>query len=68
MLVKALLWAIFATLLIGLTRQEFVHRYGKNVYEVRLELAMQLYLHGESPKDAFDKADQFIEYLKTQER
>jgi hypothetical protein len=68
MLVKALLWAIFATLLIGLTRQEFVHQYGRNVYEVRLEIAMQLYVNGKSPKDAFTEADQFIEYLKTQER
>jgi hypothetical protein len=68
MLVKALLWAIFATLLIGLTRQQFVHRYDKSVYEVRLELAMQFYVNGKSPKDAFIEADQFIEYLKTQEQ
>ena len=68
MLVKALLWAIFGTLLIGLTRQEFVHQYGRNVYEVRLEIAMQFYLKGRSAKEAFDQADQFIEYLKTQER
>jgi hypothetical protein len=68
MLVKSLLWAILGTLLVGLTRQEFVHRYDRSVYEVRLELAMQLYLNGKSPKDAFTEADQFIEYLKTQER
>jgi hypothetical protein len=68
MLVKSLLWAILAMLLVGLTRQEFVHRYDRSVYQVRLELAMQLYLNGKSPKEAFDNADQFIEYLKTQER
>jgi hypothetical protein len=68
MLVKSLLFAILATLLVGLTRQEFVHRYGRNVYEVRLEIAMQLYLQGKNPKDAFTEADQFIEYLKTQEK
>jgi hypothetical protein len=66
--VKALLWAIFAMLLVGLTRQEFVHHYGRNVYEVRLELAMQLYVAGKSPKEAFAQADEFIDYLKTQER
>jgi hypothetical protein len=68
MLVKSLLWAILGTLLVGLTRQEFVHRYDRSVYEVRLELAMQLYLNGKAPKEAFSQADQFIEYLKTQER
>jgi hypothetical protein len=68
MLVKSLLWAILGTLLVGLTRQEFVHRYDRSVYEVRLELAMQLYLNGKPPKEAFSQADQFIEYLKTQER
>jgi hypothetical protein len=68
MLVKSLLWVILGILMIGLTRQEFVHRYDKSVYEVRLELAMQFYVNGKSPKDAFSEADQFIEYLKTQER
>jgi hypothetical protein len=68
MLIKGLLGAIFAALLIGLTRQEFVRHYDKSVYQVRLELAMQLYLKGESPKDAFAKADQFIEYLRTLKR
>jgi hypothetical protein len=68
MLVKGLLFGILATLMIGLTRQEFIHRYDKSVYEVRLELAMQFYLSGKSPKEAFAKADQFIEFLKTQEK
>jgi hypothetical protein len=67
-MIKALLGAILATLLVGLTRQEFVHRYGRNAYEVRLELAMGFYLAGKSPQEAFRQADQFIEYLKTQER
>jgi hypothetical protein len=66
-MIKALLGAILVTLLVGLSRQEFVHRYGRNVYEVRLELAMQFYLAGKSPEEAFRQADEFIEYLKTLE-
>jgi hypothetical protein len=56
---------LFVGFFVGLTRQEFIHSYDKSVYEVRLEVAMQFYAAGQSPKDAFDKADQFISYLKT---
>jgi hypothetical protein len=49
---------------IALTRQEFIHSYDKSAYEVRLELAMRFYGEGETPKEAFARADEFIDYLK----
>jgi hypothetical protein len=58
-------WIVLVALFVGLTRQEFIHTYDKSAYEVRLELAMQFYSSGDSPQKAFDKADQFIAYLKT---
>jgi hypothetical protein len=56
---------LFLALLVGMTRQEFIHNYDKSVYEVRLEVAMQFYAKGDTPQEAFDKADEFIAYLKT---
>ena len=50
------------------TRQDVIHNYGKSVYAVRLELAMQFYVQGKTPKESFELADEFLSYLKTQEK
>jgi hypothetical protein len=55
-------------LFIGMTKQEFILHYDKSVYEVRLELAMHFYEMGDAPEAAFNKADQFIDFLKTQKK
>jgi predicted HTH domain antitoxin len=52
-------------LFLGYTRQEFIHKYDKSIYEVRLEVAIYFYERGETPEDSFKKADEFLTYLKT---
>ena len=49
-----------------MTRNQIVELYGKNVYVIQLELAMQFYLRLDySAAGAWDKADEFIAYMES---
>jgi hypothetical protein len=44
-----------------MTKQEFLERYGKSVYQVRLEVASALWCRGEENLDGcLDLADSFV--------
>lgn len=49
-----------------MTRKQIVELYGKNVYVIQLELAMQIYLRSDySVADVWAKADEFIRYMES---
>lgn len=52
-----------------MTRQQIVELYGQNVYQVRLQIAIALYVGSEvqEPEDAFRHADYFIRHMESDE-
>lgn len=44
--------------------QAFRELYGKSIYQVELEIATNLFIHGATVNQAWDKADEFSHFVE----
>lgn len=50
-----------------MNKELIINRYGKHIYAIRLELAMQFWIKGLTQKEAFEMADEFVYYMLSDE-
>jgi hypothetical protein len=50
-----------------MNKQQIIDLYGRSIYQIRLEVALACYCSGTDRVRAWKKADEFIEYMLSDE-